>query len=261
MTQIELMAIGGVGGGIIDVDRLPNTASHSAAKFLQPPVSKLNIQEVFEMVLKRHEVPMVRQGGSPVCWAACAMMLMQYKRNRTIRSDELGILGDPRNSSLPGAPDQYAILRRWGFLTARSSEVRIPFSPAERRTARQRRRTMVSPTTMDSIPMHARSAHQQTPETPETSQQSASDVLISMLQVLGPVILNHDCGSFSYGNGRPPPVGRHAVLITGVDTARNVFYFNNPWGQSNVMTSISSIQGSILRWEGRPGNMAFSYLE
>jgi len=220
------------------------------------------------MTIVRHTVPMVRQGGSPVCWAACAMMLMQYKRNRSLALDELDIGGDPRLSSVPQTTGRvFALLESWGFKTKRSSNVYLPPSRDERAVRlarRQHSRTNPSPTTMNQIPQGVGNAMQQTPLPPFPARPSASETLMAMLQVWGPVILHHNCGAFWYGASfvTPTPTqGYHSVLITGVDTNRNVFFFNNPWGQSDVITSISSIQGSILRWESQLSNAAFTFIQ
>ncbi len=206
------------------------------------------------MAVIRHVVPMVAQGGSPVCWAACAMMLMQYKHHRSLNQNELDIGGDLRNSSVAHPGNQYAILQRWGFESKRSSNVTLHLGSEARRARRFARRSVASPSSMDRLPIGYRP--------PPQLRQTSSEILIAMLEYWGPVILNHNCGAFSYGPGvNTPTAGAHSVLITGVDTNRGVFFFNNPWRQTDVMTSIRSIQGAILRWEANGIDAAFTYLK
>jgi hypothetical protein len=216
------------------------------------------------MSVVRHRVPMVRQQMNPICWVACAMMLTQFKQRRSLNIDGLGYGGDPRNASVANVTTlgiANATLRSWGFKVKHIHQVPMPFSRSDseahfaRRQARRASRT--------SLNIRRRSNPSPSQPGPSPSRPTVSETLIYMLNTWGPVILSHHCGAFSYGPSTTTPTsGLHAVLITGVDTerGRGVFYFNNPWGQTDVMTSISSIEGAANRWENARHAPPFAYL-
>lgn len=65
-----------------------------------------------------HNVPMVRQFQNPICWVACAAMIMSYKEHRSVTVEEL--LGyNPASSSIlnPATSWQvmYDMLDSWGI--------------------------------------------------------------------------------------------------------------------------------------------------
>jgi hypothetical protein len=176
----------------------------------------------------RYHVPMVYQSTSPVCWLACAVMIMQFRRGVT--PSTLASLGiredwDFRASSIPNPNrnnDHYhERLRHLGFTLAK-------LQPRPRGCA-----------------------------------PSDEEYVHWLLRERGPLILNHRVGSFWYGATRVPvlpkgtpkdppgmPRGGHAVVITGYDTDLQRIYFNNPWGDVDVPTTESSILGAIRQWEG-----------
>ncbi|MGH9794180.1 MAG: papain-like cysteine protease family protein [Candidatus Acidiferrales bacterium] len=190
------------------------------------------------MSVIRYHVPVgVPQSTSPICWLACAVMIMQYKRGSThLTMAELGIVGDGvdyRISSVASPAtyslDQGAFLRQWGFTLAR-------LQPRPRGCA-----------------------------------PSDEAYVQSLLREHGPLILNHYEGSFWYGANRvnlpkgvpknppgTPPQG-HSVVITGWDSTLRRVYFNNPWGDTDVPTTESSIMNAIRRWE-TPYRFSLAYL-
>jgi hypothetical protein len=193
------------------------------------------------MSVIRYHVPTgVPQGASPICWLACAIMIMQFKRGATSLSlSELGIDDhlDFRSSSVanPNNPEKgsnvlYAHhLRQLGFTLVRLNPRPRGCAPGD-------------------------AAYVQW-----------------LLRRHGPLILNHFMGSFWYGADRrnipkgvpknPPgvPLGAHAVVITGWDSGRGRVFFNNPWGDMDVPTTESSIIGAIRRWE-TPQRFPLAYL-
>lgn len=198
-----------------------------------------------------HRVLMVSQQFSPVCWLACAAMILQYKRNLTPDAEQLGMRGDDFRTpgytvppETPGNPETYAHLRRLGFTVTTSPRVRGRMP----RAAPPARTHMAPPRSAFGAPLGMTSGEQ----------------LIHWLLVnKGPFILNHEVGSFSYGPSRPMPGPgeAHAVVITGIETSapRSRVYFNNPWGDSDVITTTRSIEGAWQRFE-RSGGLSIAYL-
>ena len=189
----------------------------------------------------QYDVDMVGQQYSPVCWLACAAMVMQYKRRVTPSAEMLGQLADDFRTpglTVPGehatASEKWQALRRMGFVVTRSSNIRDP-----------RMLGMAPPR----------------PGTPVLRSSTPSEELVHwLLANHGPFVLNHMCGSFWYGpNWTMPITGEHSVVITGIDTGTHTVYFNNPWGDRNVPTTTPSIVGAITRYEAA-GQPPFAYL-
>lgn len=198
-----------------------------------------------------HNVRMVSQQFSPVCWLACAAMIFQHTHHQTPTADQLGMEGEdfrtPGYTVPPEAPDNpemYAYLRRIGFTVTTSPRVRGEMP----RAAPPARTHMAPPRSAFGSPFEMTPAEQ----------------LIHWLLVnKGPFILNHHAGAFSYGPTRAAPAagGAHAVVITGLETnaPRSRVYFNNPWGDRDVTTTTTSIEAAWLRWE-RAGGQSIAYL-
>lgn len=163
----------------------------------------------------RYHVPIgVPQSTSPVCWLACAVMIMQYKRGSTsLRLSELGV-GDGldfRTSSVPNPNrdnlDYAQRLRQLGFTLVRLQPRPRGCAPGQ--------------------------------PSPAPGNRTADAAYVQwLLRERGPLILNHFMGSFWYGprtkgeSKRPPPgpLDAHAVVITGWDSGLGRVYFNNPRG-------------------------------
>jgi len=198
------------------------------------------------MAIVRYNVDMVRQQYSPVCWLACATMLIQYKRRITPTAGALGISGgadfrEPQTVQSYGSA-QWQHMRRIGLTNARSSELHL--------TDRTPSQTMIYQ------PIRRR-----TSELHVTDRTPSQNMIYQQLKRNGPFILHHHCGSFWYGpNVRVPTSGGHSVLVVGTDTNRGCVWFNNPWGTSFVMTTTQSIVGAIVRWERNGANKSISYM-
>jgi hypothetical protein len=189
-----------------------------------------------------YEVDMVDQQYSPVCWLACAAMLLQYHRRLTPTAAMLGLRGPDFRTpgytvpeEVSDGPAKEAWLRRLGFTVTTSRNLRDP-----------RPRAMAASPSFDAGVAPPAGLHE--------------ELLYWLLANRGPFILNHHCGAFWYGPGRPlPKKGAHSVVVTGIDTGRHDVYFNNPWGDRNVATTAASILGAIRRYEAA-GGMSIAYL-
>ena len=192
-----------------------------------------------------YDVTMVRQQSSPVCWLACAAMIIQFRRHYTPSSSQLRIEGDEdfRGSlTLPVIERCFARLKHLGFEVRRFSQLRTQNAPR--------------PPSMTTG--RSRSA-------PAATATTDQEVIFELLQNYGPLILSHFLGSFWYGPNRQLEQdgerSGHAVTIVGMDTGRNIVYFNNPWGERNVMTSTQSIVNAIRRYESaHRAHYAIAYL-
>lgn len=75
-----------------------------------------------------HSVPMVAQGPNPICWVACAAMVLSFKQRRSVTVGEINDGFDPSNSSMRNPattwPVFYTILDDLGFVSERH-----PISP------------------------------------------------------------------------------------------------------------------------------------
>jgi hypothetical protein len=179
------------------------------------------------MARVKYDVDMVRQQYSPVCWLACAAMLVQFKRGQTPSSEALGIAGiDFRHQGLTVPREEMGSqpwddhLRALGFTVARCAGVDGP------------------------------------------SAVASEELIYWVLQQHGPFILSHYCGSFWYGAGIPvPSSGLHSVLVTGIDTDKGGCWFNNPWGRTDIPTTTASLVGAMRRYEaGHPQNYPVAHL-
>ncbi|MFB9294361.1 papain-like cysteine protease family protein [Persicitalea jodogahamensis] len=70
----------------------------------------------------------------------------------------------------------------------------------------------------------------------------------TLLTNYGPLILNHRVANFNYGPTRggkqaSNAAGLHAVALTGIEG--NNAFFNNPWGDKDVMVPASDLLTSI----------------
>ena len=193
------------------------------------------------MTAIHHNVDMVRQERSPVCWLACAVMLLQYERRYTPSTSDLDIYDmEFRSGSVPstdGNASMYQRMRQLGFTVVRRRNINGGQMPTMAASGRPQRR--------------------------ESPGDSDVEMIVWLLRNRGPFILNHFVGSFWYGPNVQVPEGHqaHAVVVTGIDTNRGTVYFNNPWGTRDVPTSIRSIIGAIQRWEADDdSNQSLMYL-
>jgi len=82
----------------------------------------------------------------------------------------------------------------------------------------------------------------------------------TLLRQNGPLLLNHFVANFNYGTGRggKQPAnadGIHAVVIAGI--AGNSAFFNNPWGDKDVVIPVGDLLASIDQSYSRPYNALF----
>lgn len=171
-----------------------------------------------------YDVPIVDQQTSPLCWLACAAMVLQFKSGTTISAEELSIDVDDDfrlpQTLPPMGNATWGHLEGLGFFNCRSS----------------------------TLPTWQGILNQQ--------------LLFLQLKNHGPILLHHYTGSFSYGpKVEFIPNKAHTVLITGVDTGTRTVWFNNPWGAAHkdVPTTSTSILGAIRRFENNPANYSFSW--
>lgn len=186
----------------------------------------------------RYNVDMVEQQSSPVCWLACTAMLIQFKRGCTLQAKDLGFSerNDFRQHQVPSyGAAEWEHMRRLGLINSRISEgLASPPPPTMNDQARNQ---------------------------PENQHANWRNLIYDQLRTNGPFILHHYSGSFSYGAGvNTPRSGGHAVLIVGTDTVEGRTWFNNPWGQSSVLTTTKSIIGAIERWERGGSEASISYM-
>ena len=70
------------------------------------------------MAVINHDVPMVRQYQNPICWVACAAMILSYRSRSSVTVASL-IGYDPGNSCIPNPASSWAVLYRmleeWGI--------------------------------------------------------------------------------------------------------------------------------------------------
>jgi hypothetical protein len=72
----------------------------------------------------------------------------------------------------------------------------------------------------------------------------------SALNSYGPLILSHNCLGFPYGSGWVLPTsGRHAIVITAIDTDMGWCWMNNPWGNKDRAVSISAMSNAIKQMQ------------
>ena len=70
------------------------------------------------MAIITHHVPMVRQYQSPICWVACAAMILSYRTRSSVTVESL-IGYDPGNSSILNPATSWGVMYRmlndWGI--------------------------------------------------------------------------------------------------------------------------------------------------
>jgi hypothetical protein len=148
-------------------------------------------------------VPMVQQGDNPICWVACAAMILSYKRNASVTIGSL-IGADPAFSSIgdvSAAPTDAlgwaktrSYLQSWGF-------------------------------------------------TCETLTQSpSSDYIEERLNAYGPLLFSLQTSGFPFDATYPAHTcveenDGHAIVLVGLNTDDNTCAFVNPWGTTGVVST------------------------
>jgi hypothetical protein len=172
---------------------------------------------------KRYNVLMVGQQFSPICWLACAAMVIQFKRGYTPSTAALGMRGPDFRTPGLTVPEETRTgfewdvwLRRLGFTLVRS---------------------------------------------PAPSEATIESVLVNHGPfILSHNVGAFWYGPTRAPASGEMLMGSHSVVVTGIDTNSHTVYFNNSWGDRDVPTTVSSIVGAIRRWESSPADSAIAYL-
>jgi hypothetical protein len=146
-------------------------------------------------------VPMRPQGPNPICWIACVAMISSYKGRTSMGIGDFTGGLDPSSASVAnpaaGWPDQYARLRRFGFVN----------------------------------------------ENPFRDRSPDAAYIARMLHQHGPFMLTHFATDLLPGAFAPNTT--HAIVITGIDMDTGRVWYNNPWGNADVETTVDSILRSM----------------
>lgn len=201
------------------------------------------------MGIVHHKVAMVEQGATPLCWAACALMIMQYRKKKSLPENVIGNELEVRMGSRNGYKhnqDIYKALRLFGFRVMRSDQINVPGLNDSSKLKPER----------DDSHVIAR-------------------IIEYLLRNFGPVMLFHRTNEIVYEKNIRTGDGGHAVVLTGIDTNTKKIYLNNPWGTrdilddkkvigsmkvSNTTTSISSIMKAVSGWEDYGSELSLAYL-
>jgi papain like cysteine protease AvrRpt2 len=146
-----------------------------------------------------YTVPLVEQGPNPICWIACAAMILSWKRQTSVTIGSL-IGADPSNSSIGDLangdwPKLQSYLQSWGFFCQ----------------------------TLSSCPMVDFLQIRLAEHGPLLYIHSAAG-------------FPYDARFPAYTSSPLiPPGAVHAIVLTGVDTDAGNFSFANPWGAYGVV--------------------------
>jgi hypothetical protein len=148
------------------------------------------------------QVPMVEQGANPICWVACAAMILSYKRSASVTIASL-IGSDPAFSSIPNPADGGGnsalgwsktrdYLTSWGFVCETQA---------------------VSPT---------------------------SDYVEQRLDAHGPLLFSLQTSGFPFNASYPAHTcvaanAGHSIVLVGLNTDDNTCAFKNPWGETGIV--------------------------
>jgi hypothetical protein len=171
----------------------------------------------------QYTVPIVSQGSNPICWVACAAMILCFKTGSSVDVNAL-IGADPSNSSIAD-PDggswdtMKQMLNGWGFTC--ETQMQSPTDVWVEQHLRAYGPLMLSHAT-EGFPYDARFP-------PFTC------------------------------TGLLPPDSAHAVVITGIDTDAATCAFNNPWGNTGT-APIQSVLEAIENMGQHPYAFPLSYV-
>jgi len=157
-----------------------------------------------------YNVPMVRQGISPICWVACAAMILSFKGKMSISIGSINGGSGPSNSCVSNPVDLYDIIEascndRW--VTFYSLLIELGF-------------------------------------TSEGPNSPSIGYIERILRHHSPFILTHYTQTLAPTVSSPNTT--HAVVITGIDTNTRICFFNNPWG-TRQQTNVNAILADIVR--------------
>ena len=69
--------------------------------------------------------------------------------------------------------------------------------------------------------------------------------LLDSLNAYGPLMAFIDAARL---NNHPSPESEHAIVITGLNTATDVCYLNNPWGQKDEERNVDLVLYALDKW-------------
>ncbi len=169
-----------------------------------------------------YQVPMVEQGPNPICWVACAAMILSWKKQASVSIGDL-IGSDPSNSCVlnPGGgtfPALRTYLEGWGFV-CEAAALTPTGDYVEQRLQAHGPLLFVHQT--EGFPYDARFP-------PYTCSP-----------LIGP--------------------GQHAIVITGMNTDDNTCAFKNPWGSVGVV-GVQIVLDAIVDIEQVANSFPFAYL-
>jgi hypothetical protein len=168
-------------------------------------------------------VPLVEQGPNPICWIACAAMILSWKQQASVTVGSL-IGADPSNSSISDLangdwPKLQGYLQSWGFACEG-----LNASP-------------MSDFLEDRLVAHG----------PLLYIHSASG-------------FPYDARFPAYTSSPAIPAGAvHAIVLTGIDTDAGNFSFANPWGAYGTVT-IDIVLEWLANFGVNPGVFPLAYL-
>ncbi len=152
------------------------------------------------MGLILYQVPMVEQGDNPICWVACAAMILSYKRSASVTIASL-IGTDPSFASVDDPARSWAetqtYLNSWSIACE----------------------TQTSSPTSDYI---------------EQRLESFGPLIFCHSSEGFP----YDSRFPAYAcSGLLPPDASHAIVLTGINTDDNTIAFKNPWGDVGIVST------------------------
>lgn len=157
----------------------------------------------------KYDVPILNQSVSPICYVVCAAMIQNYWQKTTGSSFDTTLLTGGADPSNSCIP---------GAST----------NDAASNGLRDAGFVLLS----------------------KPSYTMTKNHINTLLANNGPLLFIHLCANFNYGPGRggkqpANAIGVHAVVITGIEG--NHAYFNNPWGDKDVMIPVNDLMASLTQ--------------
>ena len=230
----EAVAIWQMGHGNLEVDGVIGPETWGAMK----PYISLSISFDTEkpiwlflptIIKIKYDVPILVQRGSPVCWAISANMIELYKKRS--RTDFLGGL-DINNTTIPNSAVPLPEHELYDIYNAHTDATQ---------------RSWISLTNLYILLI--KSGFEKIHTNP--NQDITETQLASLLKEKGPLHF-----SFNYYDLHPQSVhdtndfplsARHAVVITGIDTVKDICYVNDPWGKKDEQISTGLVLNAIMK--------------
>ncbi len=164
----------------------------------------------------KYRVPMVLQGQNPICWVACVSMMYAYRNRQPFDIRDFTEGWDPTASSVPAGS---SARRVQGLLQIVQFMRELGFQPVLYRA----------------------------------EWFSEDDLLRSLVQ-FGPLVAFLDAARlFVWDRTDDPTDSGHAVVITGLNTATDTCYLNNPWGQEDETRDVNLVLDALDKWKEKRG--------